>query len=144
MAKEKNAGTPAAKKFSSAGKKRSAADLKGSEKGSIIRIIRSSASLANQNNRTGLDLGDKNSAKNLAGRLNSAVKPNGKVDVMDSGSDQYKALKSLASKALPSLKSSSYDGNVKALLGYVLKDLAGTGGGGKRGFNPNALSDISL
>lgn len=142
MAKEVKA--PGSKKNSSVGKKRSAAELKGTEKGSIIRVIRGAASLANTKDRAGLSLGDKNSAKNLAGRLNSVVKPNGKIDMMEAGSDSYKSLKSLASKALPSLKSSSYDASVKELLNYVLTQLQSSGGGGRRGFNPNALADISL
>jgi len=132
------------KKYNSAGKKRSAADLKGSEKGSVIRVIRGAASLANQKDRAGLPLGDKNSSKNLAGRLNAVVKPNGKIDMMDSSSDSYKSLLGLAKSALPSLKSSSYDSSVKELLNFCLTQLGSTGGGGKRGFNPGALEDISF
>ncbi len=136
--------TGATAKYNSAGKKRSAADLKGSEKGSIIRVIRGAASLANTKDRAGLDLGAKNEAKNLAGRLNSVVKPGGKIDMMEEGSDSYKSLKSLAKAALPSLKSSSYDASVKDLLKFCLTQLNSGTGGGKKGFNPAALADISL
>lgn len=132
------------KKFNSAGKKRSTADLAGSEKGNIIRVIRGAASLANTKDRAGLSLGDKNSSKNLAGRLNSVVKPSGKIDMMESSSESYSTLKSLAKAALPSLKSSSYDSSVKELLNYCLTQLNSGTGGGKKGFNPGALSDISF
>lgn len=131
-------------KYNSAGKKRSTADLAGSEKGNIIRVIRGAASLANTKDRSGLSLGDKNSSKNLAGRLNSVVKPGGKIDMMESSSDSYSTLKSLAKAALPSLKSSSYDSSVKDLLNYCLTQLNSGTGGGRKGFNPGALADISL
>lgn len=146
--KAKVAGTtaPAQAKFNSAGKKRSTADLAGSEKGNIIRVIRGAASLANveANSRKGLNLGVKDSAKNLAGRLNSIVKPGGKIDLMDAGSENYGKLKSLAKSALGSLKSSSYDASVKELLTFCLTALSSGTGGGKKGFNPAALSDISF
>lgn len=137
---------PVQAKYNSAGKKRSAADLKGSVKGSIIRVIRGAASLANleSNSRKGLDLGAKDSAKNLAGRLNAVVKPGGKIDMLDESDKQFAELKSLAKSALPSLQASKYDGNVTGLLKYVLTAFSSGTGGGKKGFNPSALSDISF
>lgn len=129
---------PATAKYNSAGKKRTTAQLAGTEKGNIIRVIRGAISLTNQT------VGDKKEAKKLAGRMNSIVKPGGKIDMMDSSSESYQELKRLAKAALPSLKSSSNDSSVKALLSYCLDTLNAGGGGGRKGFNPGALADIDL
>lgn len=129
---------PATQKYNSAGKKRTTAQLAGTEKGNIIRVIRGAISLTNQT------VGDKKEAKKLAGRMNSIVKPGGKIDMMDSSSESYQTLKGLAKAALPSLKSSSYDSSVKALIAYCTDTLNAGGGGGRKGFNPGALADIDL
>jgi len=143
--------TPAAKgaadqRFNSAGKKRTTADLAKSDKGNIIRVIRSSASLANANDRKGLEkeLGEKgNSAKNLAGRLNATVKENGKIDKMDDSTALYATTLSKAGAALGSLQAGKYDANVVGFLQHILTALPGAGGGGgRKGFNPNSVSDI--
>jgi len=125
------------KKYNSAGKKRSTADLKGSEKGNIIRTIRGAVSLINTTTA------DKKEAKKLAGRVNSAVKPNGKIDNLDTSSDVYKGLLSACKSSINGIKNSDVSA-AKSLLAYLQEHLVGTGGGGKRGFNPAALSDISF
>jgi len=143
-AKKDTSAKPAGdQKFNSASKKRKMSDLKKSESGSIIVVIRAAASLANQNERKNLGL-EKNSSKNLAGRLNSVVKPGGKIDLMDDSSETYKKLKSLAKSAVTSLKSSSYDASVTDLLKFCLTELNSSSGGGKRGYNPGMLEGISL
>jgi predicted methyltransferase len=137
--KEAKASNPETAKYNSAGKKRSTAALKGTEKGSIIRIVRGAISLTNQT------VGDKKEAKKLAGRMNSAVKPGGKIDMLDESSEAYTGLKAAARKALPSLQAAKYDDNVSGLLQYITDTLSGgSGGGGRKGFNPGALADISL
>lgn len=141
--KEKASTDAVQAKYNSANKKRKASDLNG-EKGTIIRVIRGAASLANTKERAGLSLGDKNSSKNLAGRLNSVVKPGGKIDMMDNGSENYDKLKGLAKSALASLKGSDYSSSVKELLNFCLTQLNSGTGGGKRGFNAGPLADLSL
>ena len=140
MAKKEKAVKPAGNpKYNSAGKKRTTAQLASTEKGNIIRVIRGVVSLTNQTTA------DKKESKKLAGRVNSIVKPGGKIDMMDSSSDTYQTLKGLAKAAVPSLQSGSNDSAVKALLAYCLDTLnAGGGGGGRKGFNPGAYADISL
>ena len=138
-AKKEVVATSVNQKYNSAGKKRSTADLKGTEKGNIIRVIRGAVSLTN------LNVNDKKESKKLAGRVNSIVKPNGKIDMMDSSSETYKTLLSKARAAVPSLQSGKYDSSIKDLISFCLDTLnAGGGGGGRKGFNPGAFADISL
>lgn len=126
-------------KYNSAGKKRKTADLKGTEKGALIRIIRGAISITNR------EKGSKEEAKKLAGRMNSTLKPGGKIDMIDTGSEIYSGLKAAAKNALPELQSNTYGSGVKALITYIEDNMAGTGGGGgRKGFNPSAYLDIEL
>ena len=59
-AKKEAVTAPANQKYNSSSKKRSTADLKGTEKGNIIRVIRGAVSLTN------LKVGDKKESKKLA------------------------------------------------------------------------------
>lgn len=142
MAKKTN-GTASAstitetKKYNSSAKRRTSGDLMNSEKGKIIKVISGSASLANLNERKGLELGSKSNSKNLAGRLNSIRKVGGKLDMMDVNSDTYTKLLSLAKSAKNSLVKGNYDNSVIAFMNYVLS-LQGSGGG-KRGFNATSF-----
>lgn len=138
-AKKEAVTAPANQKYNSSSKKRSTADLKGTEKGNIIRVIRGAVSLTN------LKVGDKKESKKLAGRVNSIVKPGGKIDMMDSSSEIYKDLLSKARAAVPSLQKGDYSNSVKDLISFCLDTLnAGGGGGGRKGFNPSAFADITL
>ncbi len=62
------------------------------------------------------------------------------LDNLESGTDAYSGLKS-AAKAFLSSGSAS---DAKALTNYITTELGGSGGGRGRGYNPNALADVSL
>ena len=135
--KEKKApATGETAKFSSAGKKRTTADLKAmGEKGAILRIVRQANGLINSVET------DKKAKKRNAGNLNSFSKKTGKLDMLEEGSDAYAGLKS-AAKAF--LNSNNGMSEAKALTSYISNELGGGGGGRGRGFNPLAISDITL
>lgn len=113
--------------------KRSAEDLKKTQKGRINITIRKAMEVANLNDRIGLnaidkkDEGkDKKGTKQLAGRMNGLLRNEGKIDTMDEKSDSYAKLRDLATKALPELqkKPAQYGANTKAFLNFCLNSLS--------------------
>ena len=127
-------------KYNSAGKKRTTADLNAmGEKGKVLRIIRGAVSLTNR------EMANKAESKKLAGRVNSAMKKGGKIDVLDETGPVYAGLKDAAKDALADLKSNTYGASTKALIKYIEDNMTGAGGGGgRKGFSPAAYLDIEL
>ena len=139
--------------------KRSTEELKKSEKGKIVVVLRAAMSLANVKERDGLtsiviepkdeagkaktkDQIAKEGAKVLAGRMNLIMREGGKLTLIDEKDENYTKLKAHAQKALPELQKSNYGTNVKALLNFCLDTMSV--GTGKRGFNPGSLEGLSL
>lgn len=139
---------------------RTNAELKKTEEGKIVVVLRTAMALANTKEREGLNVVvsptfldeagkevkktkeeiAKDGGKKLAGMMNTVLREGGKLSAMDKKGEEYAKLKALAIKALPDLKASNYSANVKALLTFCLESISTV----RTGFNPSILEDITL
>lgn len=139
--------------------KRTADELKKTEKGKIVVILRAAMSLANVKSREGLNLEtiepkdetgklktapmlEKEGSRQLAARMNLITREGGKITLIEETDANYVKLKALAQAALPTLQKSQYEAKVKALVNFCLDTLSV--GTGKRGFNPSTLTGLEL
>lgn len=143
--KEETAATATGEKAKRTIVKRSNDDLKKSANGKLIVVVRAAQALANQNKQADLKLTvkeGKDAAKALSGKLNPVLKTGGRIDSLKEKDENYVKLLAAAKKALPELQKSEYGANVKALLNFVIENLAK--GEGRKGFNPSILDGITL